>query len=148
MGANESINKVSGDVKSTIDLGLSSLSGGYIQTAKGFENVTTQGIKSGENVLTSGIGAYVDTERSVVKGINNVTGELGHTGRFVAKNAIALVDNTQDNLVQVVQDIRVDVTNTVQMTFIVMAGGAAIFFILFGDKIMERGINLSGLEIL
>lgn len=152
MGANESIGKVSTDLSTTTQLGLSKLAGSVDTFTQGVENVGVTGIKSTENVLSTGVKSletgWIDTERSITKGAVNIVGDFAHSGRFVAKNVVALADNTQDNIVQVVQDIRTDVTSTVQLTVFVVGVGAVAFFILYGDKIMERGINMSGLEIL
>ena len=97
----------------------------------------------GKNINDS----YIDTERNILKTAGNFTGDVLSSGRYIAKNAVALVDNTQDNITTILQDIRVDVTNTIQIGLIIAVIGIAAFMIIYGDKIIDRGINISGLEL-
>lgn len=123
------------------------ISSGFEKTISSGESVITTGLKSGENVLTSGINAYVDTERSITKGLVNVAGDIGHTGRFLAKNGVGLLDNVQDQFFQTVADIRSDVTNTIQIVIFLAAIGIAAGAILYGDKILDRGVKMAGITL-
>src|SRR4030042_4038188 len=103
---------------------------GYETTVKDVGITSRQAITSAENF-------GIDIERSVTKGIVNVVGDTNHSLRYVAKNGIGLLDNVQDQFFQVVQDVRIDITNTVQVVIFISAIGIVAGIILFGDKTLD-----------
>lgn len=111
------------------------------------ENIINRSFDTAQGLGQGIAEAYVDTERGVLKTAGNFGGDVLHTGRYVAKNVVALGDNVQDNITTVIQDIRVDITNTIQISIVIGVIGITAFMILYGDKIMERGINVAGLEL-
>ena len=88
-----------------------------------------------------------DTERGLFRTLNNVQGNIGHSWRYTAKNVVGLVDNLQDNVYQVVQDIRTDVSNSIQLFAILVGAGVAIFLISNGSEISKRGMNIGEFSI-
>jgi len=124
---------------------------GYETTVKSGENVIITGEKELGSTARLGIetaGNFgIDTERSITKGLVNIVGDAAHSARYVAKNGIGLLDNIQDQFFQLIQDIRGDITNTFQVIILLSAIGIAAGVILFGDKILDRGIKTAGIEI-
>jgi hypothetical protein len=137
----KSFDKIGTDITSTSQIFLTG-------AAKNIDTLTIEGNETIRQGLKGAENFGVDIERSITKGAVNLWGDTMSTGRYAARNVVALVDNMQDNLTTVVQDVRVDVTNTVQVVAFVIAVGVAAAIIMYGDKIMERGIQLSGIEIL
>ena len=88
-----------------------------------------------------------DTLRGGGRLIDNSIGNVAHTVRFAAKNVVGLIDNTQDHIYSLTQDIRTDVTNTVQIFTIITATGLAAFFILYGDKVLKQGLQVGSFEL-
>jgi len=100
------------------------------------------------NIVDSIENTIVDTERTIGKTVTNVSSDLNYSGRFVAKNVVALADNTQDNIATIVDRVRKDIVDTVQVGAGLLFIGGCAFIILFGDKLFDRGIRTAGLEIL
>lgn len=94
---------------------------------------------------TSGtVNNVIDTSGQL---LNNVQGNIGYTSRFGTKNLYALADNTQDNLFQLLNDIRTDLADGVQIFAILSAIGLAAFFILYGDKIFKSGFSFGEISL-
>jgi hypothetical protein len=104
------------------------------------EQIAAQGIDTTQK-------AIVDTERNVLKTINNVQENAFHSGRFVAKNVTGLIDNQLDNIFNLLQDIRVDIANGLQMFGVITATGLVIVAILYGDTLVKRGISLGEINL-
>ena len=110
-------------------------------------DIIKQGLVETSDVVKTGEYIAQDTFRGVTKTVDNVGANFFHSGRYIAKNAVGLIDNTQDHVYQVVQDVRVDISNTVQIFAIITATGLATFFIMYGDKVLKRGLNIGEFSI-
>ena len=105
--------------------------------SKGYEKTVDEVSRTANNFINT----------SAIAG-TNITGDLMHSGRFVAKNTIGALDNTQDNLFQFLTDIRVDIANTLQLTGIAIGVGFGIFVILYGERVFKNGISLGNVSFL
>lgn len=116
--------------------------------------VETDIVESGQLLVTEGADIIKTAEVGVInvatdglKTINNIQGNLLHSARFGAKNVVGLLDNQGDNVIQIMQDVRADVANTVQLFFIVGAVGAGIIVVLWGDKLFRSDIKLGKVSL-
>lgn len=103
------------------------------------------GIRDATGKLTT---SYIDTERSAMKTVGNLGSEAGYTIRSATTNVVALGDNIQDNIATVVDNIRHDITQTVQIGGIIVAVVVIGSIIVFGEKLIDRGVNLPSIKIL
>lgn len=115
-------------------------------------NAYNQTVKSGQETIDNTVGAIQDTaidvERGVLKTAGNAVGDLSYTARTGIEVVAAVADNLQDNVAEGIDNIRYDITNTVQVMFVVGAGLIVAAVIVYGDKLIDRGINLPSISIL
>ncbi len=110
------------------------------------EYLLTSGRQSGQ-LAEDIVGVAQDFQRGGLTTVNNVTGNMMYSGRFVAANVVALLDNQLDNVHDVLDSARTDLSSTIQMFALVTGAGIAVMFILYGDQIMRKGISLGEISL-
>lgn len=107
-------------------------------------SIVSQDIKS---VVDRGINVLQDTEQNLFKTVDNLGGGAIQGVKFVAKNTIGLLDNQFDHLFELVDDVRVDVSNSITLFGIMGGAGILFFLIMYGEAIQKNGLKISGLSV-
>jgi len=110
------------------------------------EYALTSGRQAGQ-VAEDIIGVSKDFGRGGLMTINNVTGNMMYSGRFVAKNVVGLIDNQLDNVHDIIDSARSDLSSSIQMFALLTGTGMLITFIMFGSEIMKKGISLGEINL-
>ena len=104
------------------------------------QQTVSQGLDGAQRIM-------MDTERNIGKIANNFQDNAFYSGRYVAKNVVSLIDNQLDNVFNLIQDVRVDIANGMQLFAIITATGLVVIAILYGDQLVKRGITLGEISL-
>jgi len=118
------------------------------KTEEDVSDLAKQYVASSQSQVEKAEAVTEDAIRGSLKTVNNLSGNLMHSTRFIAKNGIALVDNTQDHIFQLLNSVRVDISNVTSIIAILISVGVASFVILYGDQIMKGNIRLGKITLL
>jgi len=116
---------------------MGSITGGVLGLSNSLDDFINKGFQLGE-----------DIQQNTAQVVDDTQSNLLYSGRYLSRNVVALLDNTQDNIFDTINNARVDVSNSLQLLFLMFGAGFIGFLIIFGDRLMKSGVKIGGISFL
>lgn len=81
-----------------------------------------------------------DTERGLIKAVDNIRGDGLYTVRDVKDQVLITIDSAVDNFALVIDRQLTNVFDSIQLGILLSLGTATIFLILYGDELFKKDL--------